>query len=427
MFRSVAWSDPMMNRLLLPLLSLSLAAVFGCAGKAAAPPKAGSAATRGAGGTLEVGEVSSLHEGEAVTDDEALAVAKAIEAAINSGNTEALNQAFDWDAFQELIVAGIPSNTAAGRSLRKGIAQGARKAGEKFATLLFDQTKAGGSFEFVRIRNQTAGKCLLFRVKSHSGGLNYHEVYVVRRNSRVRAVDIYVHTSGQRLSETIHQLAIPTLPPDVRIGFGGRGKAKVSPEDLEKLAQMTAAIRSGQGQQAVEIYRSLPEELRKTKGAKVLHVQAGQLCDHDTYLAAIDDFKDAFPKDSSLHLMALDGYFLRKDYDAVHESITALDEAVGGDPHLMMLHAGVFLVEGKLELARQVAEGQRQLNPRSRDVHWMLVTIALREKDHAAVAGLLTKIRDELGVPIADLQTRQEYAEFVKSPEYAEWLKTPPM
>ena len=69
-----------------------------------------------------------------------------------------------------------------------------------------------------------------------------------------------------------------------------------------------------------------------------------------------------------------------------------------------------------------------RLNPDGRDVdaYWLLVSLSLTRKSFTTTAELLTKIRDDLGVPLADLAQLPDYADFVRSPAFAQWQKSSP-
>jgi hypothetical protein len=109
----------------------------------------------------------------------------------------------------------------------------------------------------------------------------------------------------------------------------------------------------------------------------------------------------------------------------MHAAIERLDEQVGGDPSLANLRGNAFVAEGKLDAAAKIADARLIEEPRDLDAHLLLVSISLAGKDFSKTAKLLTKIRDELGVPLNDLTQVPQYAEFVASPEYAQWQQKP--
>jgi thioredoxin-like negative regulator of GroEL len=98
-----------------------------------------------------------------------------------------------------------------------------------------------------------------------------------------------------------------------------------------------------------------------------------------------------------------------------------LDKQLGGDPYLQFMRANAFIMDGKLDQAEQVAQQILATDPRNLDAHWILVSRSLSAKDFETTAAILTKIRDELGIPLADVTQIPEYAGFAASPAYKKW------
>jgi hypothetical protein len=252
--------------------------------------------------------------------------------------------------------------------------------------------------------------------------LNYHEVCLARRGGEPRAVDIYVHLSGERLSETMQRMILTmSPPPDASILSRLRGPDREMMANLQTLKEMTQAVRGGDSARALELYRALPERLQRTKAILLIRLMAAQRLGEEEQLAAIDDFRESFPDDPSLHLVSLDALVLRKQFSEAHQAMTRLDEAVGGDPYLVGVRGNLYVMEGKFDQAETLATLLLAKDSRDLGAHWLQASIALARKDHPRTAELLTKIRDELGVPLNDLEQIPEYADFVNSPEYEKW------
>jgi hypothetical protein len=274
----------------------------------------------------------------------------------------------------------------------------------------------------VRIREQSSEKRIIFRLIVPNGGLNYHEILLARREGQVRPVDIYIYFSGERLTESIHRMSIAGMLVASKGAANDRDRSKIFLGDVEKWFAMSEAQSNGRPQDALDIFHALPDDQKKLKSVLMVRTLAAQQIDDATYIAALDEFRAIHPKDPSLSLLLIDRYLLRREFDEAHEAITALNEAVGNDPYLQLVHANAFTLEGKLDLARDMTMGNLQREPMSIDAHWTLIGVALAKREFAEVARLLTKVRDELGVQLADLKDMPDYAEFVKSPEYAQWL-----
>jgi predicted Zn-dependent protease len=167
--------------------------------------------------------------------------------------------------------------------------------------------------------------------------------------------------------------------------------------------------------------------MQTAKAVLLVRLRAAQQLGEDENLAAIDALRAAFPDDPGLHLATLDALITREQWDEAHAALSAINEAVGGDPYLHSVRGNLYVLEGKLEEAESMADLMLAQDPTWQDAYWLQVSVALAQHDHPRTARLLTKIRDELGAEILDLTQIAEYAEFVKSPEYAEWKNARPL
>jgi len=181
-------------------------------------------------------------------------------------------------------------------------------------------------------------------------------------------------------------------------------------------------VRTGDGKGAAELYNRLPENVRKEKSVMLANVMASSQIDDTTYGRALDEFRAAFPRDAGVDLMSIDAYILKERYDDALGAIDRLDASVGGDPYLDVLRANVHIKAGSLARAQEAASRAAQQEPTLVPAYWSLISIALARKDYAETVRLLTRLRDGMGVQLADLSTIPEYAGFVDSLEYRKWL-----
>jgi tetratricopeptide (TPR) repeat protein len=254
------------------------------------------------------------------------------------------------------------------------------------------------------------------------GTLNYHEIILTRRPNGVRAVDMFVYTSGERLSETGQRALLLALPRDNQTLLASlSGKARASVRRFALLPDITELFHRGEYPRVLALYSSLPPDVRGDKAFKLIRVMAAQKVNEAEYMMAIDDYRRAFPNDPSTYLISVDAHILAGRFAEVHEALNRLDQQVGGDLYLQTLRAQAFLQEGKLPQAEQIAEKMLAENPRSVSAHWMLVFSSILSKRFETTVYLLGKLQDELGVPIGDLSLAPGYAEFAASPAFANW------
>src|SRR5690606_34394436 len=110
-----------------------------------------------------------------------------------------------------------------------------------------------------------------------------------------------------------------------------------------------------------------------------------------------------------------------KDYAKMLEALFTLDEAVGGDPYLAGMKAAAYAGIGSVPQAKKHAEQALAKEPSLAQPHWILVYVALEERNNAEVARLLTRLENELGETIPPLTQDADFAGFIASPQYRTW------
>jgi len=411
-------------------LIAAAAGLVGCSPQATPPAQAPAKAQAG----VKVVEPSpaseklgSLHRGKPVSEAEALELATAMQSAGEALDADGFASHFDWEAFGSLVLADFEGANSEARSLRNAFAKELSTIGPRLAGQIVKQLEGGGSYEFLRSVDRPEGRRLLFRLRTSANTLNYHEICLARRARGVRAVDLFVYTSGERTSETMQRIMLTALPPDKRtIWASVSGSAKQSLQRAASLKEMTDAFQRGESQRTLDLYQSLPPELQREKAIQIIRLLATQKIDETAYATALDEYLTLYPADPSVHLMSIDAHLIAKRFDDARQAIDRLDKQVGGDPYLQIMLGNTLLLEGKLDLAEKVAHDRLAADGRDVDAYWLLVSLSLTRKSFTTTAELLTKIRDDLGVPLADLAQLPDYADFVRSPAFAQWQKSSP-
>ena len=223
-------------------------------------------------GSKQAGKVSQggRQDNEPVSQQEADSLGRQLESAILNGDLEFANECFDWEVFAELTATLSPSGTVEGKPLRNEIRNRAKTFGPSFLRKLANTVEGGATLEYLRTIDRPDGRRIIFRLEQ-SGQLAYHEVLLARRPSGIRGVDVYVWASGSRLSElwvrVIEEAAAERIVD-----------ATIPDDDItsaaKKLSQLTKAVGANDPQRALEIYSTLPEQVKQQKTAQQMKVLA---------------------------------------------------------------------------------------------------------------------------------------------------------
>ena len=307
----------------LPLLALALLLIAGCFGEKKAP----------AAPTLA-----------APTEAEAQQFAQEFIEAVTKPNVQRAAMMIDWD----ILLARATADTYAPPRFRAGFLKGAKETAQSasYVQQLAKGVEQGAQIKLLSIRGDEGGRSALLRILHSNGGVTYNEMLLTKSDGVVRAADVYVYATGEYMSDTMkrmYKFAAGSEPT-----FMERMQKKKNPvvRIAQQYKQMTETVAAGKNQEAVELFKQMPEELRKEKTMLVAYVTASASLDDAQYEAAIDELKKAFPNDSGIDLMLIDGFILKQRYDDALKAIDRLDRDLNGDPYLDILRSNVCIIKG---------------------------------------------------------------------------------
>ncbi len=249
-----------------------------------------------------------------------------------------------------------------------------------FAAQLVKNSQQGGKFDFLRTRRNHGRQVVLFRMiqPSETGGVGYFE-FVPKRfaDGKIRAVDLYVFSTGEFISTTLRHALLPVIADLSRnflskLVIGEQAYVK----DFPKLSNDTALINQWKMQEALAIIKGMQPETQQVK----------------------------------------------KDFPQALESIDRLDEAVGGDPHLNVVRAGISEKSGVAAAARFATGLAMEQEPTLLTAYFTAIGISLNAAKYDETLAGLKALDQKFKMQFNDMKTVPEYAGFVKSPQYPQWL-----
>jgi|CXWL01.1.fsa_nt_gi tetratricopeptide (TPR) repeat protein len=338
-----------------------------------------------------------------------------IETRVQAG-TDGLTPAWDSDAFLAKVTEGSDDFNP---EFKKGFSKGYRSKENSLGESIVGTVKQGGRFTLMRVREVGGQTKVLYRLLMPGGGVSYFELLM---SAVPKVVDVYIFTSGELLSETIRRLYLQTAA-EASQGLLDKlkGKEQLLLKNVPTLTAMQKALAAKEHAKVLELYKSLPESLKKEKIFLSARMQAALEVDDEEYVKAIDDFRAAFANDPASDLMAIDGFFLRKKYDLAIGAIDRLEKTVGGDAYLKFMRGSMLAAWGKAAESKATMMEAIKTEPSLVEPYWALVEASLNVKKFDETAKWLTAIEKETTTRIDDLSKVEVYAGFVKSPHYKKW------
>lgn len=388
--------------------SLVLLAVVGlalCTGCNKPAPPVGSAAP------------AAVSVGPPVTHEEAWAFGEKVTEAMKAKDVPALSRLLRIDDLLERIVSDFGFSTREQADFRAGVA---KSGGSQKMLGFWVQQLGGGASKRLRVGERDGRTSVLTRMVGEDGSVNYFDFPLIRTaDGQVVAEDIYLMAAGEKFSQLLRGMIIPMV---AELKKGSRSPAAQTQLDNMVLrTQLGNAVRDGQHEEAVRLYRRLPADMRNEKVVQIIGLQVLSQVDEAGYIAEIERYRQVHPNDPSVDLLSVDYYYLKKDVPSMRECIRRIETAIGTDPYLWVLEANVLSETGKPDEAKKLADKAIKAEPTLVEAYWSLVTIAIAQDDHKETARVLRAIVEKFKADVSADSIAMEdlYKRFAKSPEFA--------
>lgn len=218
--------------------------------------------------------------------------------------------------------AGLGSGKDA-RSFGAGVEQSM-----KIGSAIVKSISKKGTYQLVKQYEKSNKHYVLFRLYD-DGSLNYHDIELTRTGGSIKIADIFVYTSGEYLSETIKGIYVQMKD------LVDKKTTTLEDQWIKKLPEMRKLMNEGKYTEASEIYKNLPAQVQKMRAVQIIHVLVSSgLDDEDEYAAAIEEYEKLYPDEANMHLLLLDGFIIKKEYDKALNGINEMDKMINKDPFL---------------------------------------------------------------------------------------------
>lgn len=384
-----------------------MAGTVGCSKKTPSPPS------------------SAANVGAALSEADIKQFAAKLEKAAKDNQPGLIAGAIDMNALAEISMQGVPFSDKDKREFLSGMQSGlngTNAIGQQIAGVV----QQGGSFQLLRIVTENGQQKARFRlIQPNFGGFNYMDFLLARRSDGApRAVDLYIFTSGENLSDTMRRIILPIAQKQ---GLLARMRQEdvAYVEHIKEYGEIGQAVSAGRHQDALNLYAQLPDSLKKEKSVQILRLSALSNGKEADYLKALDEFQQMFAGDPSADLMAIDYYLMRKEYDQSLNKLERLDKAVGGDPALGLLRASILSEAGRNPEAATLLQKTIPTLPDNASLHLLVLGLCLTIKQYDQVPATLDKLQ-AMGEPVLDPKDVPDpmFQAFAKSPQYRKWKQS---
>jgi tetratricopeptide (TPR) repeat protein len=334
----------------------------------------------------------------APTDADCERLGHQVEDFINCGQPALVVELMNFNELGRRVCEGLDLTKAETASFITNFGKGAKSSLDR-------SLKGWKQARYISVSTVNGEKRVLLRLVSEQGALNFLDwVCTTKADGNLQIVDCYNFLSAELMSETSRRAALPLL--------AGRNKSFLEKltsressylNEVPKINEAGQALQKGEFKNALAILESLPAELKKTTGIRLLRLQAAQSCDDKKYLQVIEEWEKSAPNDPALSLISIDGCVLRKDYAGCVRCITNVQKRVGPDGYLEYLRAIVLYQAGNLPDCVAALKHAIQVEPALTKPYDFWFTLALNGKQWAEVVEALELF--DANFPKADIWT----------------------
>lgn len=350
--------------------------------------------------------------------------ALALEESVRLREATLSENAVDWNALYARATNGVPATDKARRTFREA-ADGLLLGQDGLLGGAIAAVAAGGSFKFLRVVENGTGTTALFRLTHADGGVPEYMAFLVEgdEDGAGLATDVDIAGEGGLLSLRLRRYFLALSSETIRnLEDKVRGHDKLDVRYAKGFDAAQEAFAAGENERCVFQLQLLPEEMKSDRAVVLLNLDASRALGDDAFRDALADARRRFPSDIAVERRALDHFLLTNSFANARATVRALNAAVGGDPYLDWLLAGVEDASGDLEAARAACRRAIEREPTLEDAWWTMLSYAVRQEKWSEASFVLQRMDARFEIDWKALSASPFHAAFFASAEGRELL-----
>lgn len=315
---------------------------------------------------------------QAVSKEEALAMAHIIDSAIANNKVSYYGSLLNIDILAKRIAAS--SEVGDLKQFKKGLQEGMKNS-ELGRQIVEGLKNEGGGYELVRHYERNKVQHLLYRF--YGQGINYHDYELTKLNGRVCIADIFLYTSGEKLSKSM---------ADLMMSIKQDGTA-IKSNQVFAINQLKKLLNKGDYEEARKQYDEMPDTFKDHKFFQIFYLSIAEGLGYEEYEKALRRFEVRYRHEPNMLLSLIDAYIVRKEYDRALVAINQIDSMVGKDPYLDYYRYIFYGETGKTEEGLACLEKLYSAMPQYEDGALELLVNYLDAKNYDKARKLISEYR----------------------------------
>jgi len=356
------------------------------------------------------------------TEQECLQFAADLQKAVDDGDQARTSELIGLTETYKAAVADFDGTP----EYRNGLLKACEKkaAAHPFVPMLLAKVRNGGQLKLLRVHTVDGRPRALFRTLRADGVVGYLDFLPVRfPDGRLGIEDVYVPASTELFSQSLRRINLAFAAEE---GHGPPGHPATTDRTWTnnegKWTAMLQAMHAEKWEEAIKVYKSMPEKMRTNRTVFLHVVQAALLWSDAEYIRAVEAFRRDFPDDPAVKVHNVTYYRMTRQHTAAVEAIQHAELVLGGDPCLRAMRAEEMARGWRFQEARVAAEKAIEEEPTLKWAYLSRIVVSLLEANHPDTLAWMKKMSEATGYEISDLRKDRDFDVFVASSQYREWL-----
>jgi hypothetical protein len=338
--------------------------------------------------------------------------------ALQEGDGAGFTVLMDKHSVLDRTLEGMEGSEEFVVGLRMGLERGLSQVG----TVMVKNLGPAVKVSYLRTRTVQGASRVLVRIDLGDRGINYIDFFVHERPDGSWGIfDWLDYVQGQTYTESLRMAMALVVKEKPSLVSRLLGLSNVDERSAKQIAEMGKLGQQGDWAGWLEVYRTLPANLRNSRVLLTIRIAAASgLGNQDEYLSAMSDLHANQGDDPTLSLALVDYYLLTGDFAKAYQAVDRLDKYTGGDAALTNLRSGIALHEGDNPASIRYARQAISLDAGYEDPYWNIMVAGSRAGDYKAamegVRGLETRFGYEFSE--VELMENEDLSGLVASKEW---------
>lgn len=351
------------------------------------------------------------------TGEDYLTFAQMLADSLDSSNASFFNKHFDVDSIASSILDSIHGPKITKEGFKKGITDHLDVGMNIISAMGMD-----GHCKLLKLTKDSIPKAL-YRIVSQ-GGVNYFEIFLQKnKKDSIQIIDYYPYAVGQQFSNTLRRIYLSSLS-DLRDSIKMDSLSTVDSiyvANIPILDNISSLFEKGEYNEALGLIDSFPSAIREDKMIQITKLNIAFNEGGETYLQAVNEFKEKYPKDPLIEVILLDFAFAQQEHTQALTILDSLDKKIGGDAYLKVMKATIYEDLKKTDVAVDLLKEAISAESTMEEPYWKIIALYMEQKKYDKVVALFPQMQELFDINPAEFLVYDGYDEFWKSEAFRKW------